>query len=360
VKRSRLRGERVSGESPRWFGFRSYTAAPRWCRLAIVAAVLGAFSVVLPEAVSYAGPPQRTAGHPAKPQPNLNQLVAQAKALQHQIDQLSEQYDGLRVRLTSAQSTEKIATQTQARDSKQLVTSQARVAQVAAASYEQGGFDPTMQLASSSDPQTFLDRESIMNHLQTVNSEVVSTLRTAEAAAQRARETSIQQESQVAKLESQIGQKRNQIEGKVTQIESSAYSQALSVANRTGTFPSIDIPGPNTVGAEALRYALSKQGDPYVWGASGPDQFDCSGLVMWAYQQVGISLPHYTGDQYNSGEHVSQDQLEPGDLVFFYPDISHVGMYIGDGMMVDAPDEGETVKVEQVYWNVYAGAVRIG
>lgn len=351
MKRLRLPGPRVSGEPAGRFA---------WYRVAIVAAALGAFSLFLPVAAGYAQPLWRPAGHPAQPQPDLNQLVAQAKALQHQIDQLSEQYDGLQEQLTSAKRTVKTAAQAEARASKQLVSRQARVAQIAAASYEQGGFDPTLEMAASSDPQSFLDRASIMNHLQTVNSGVVASLRSAEAAAQRARETSVQQESQVAKLESQIGQKRSQIEGKVTQIESSAYSQALEVANRTGSFPNIDIPGPNTIGAEALRYALSKQGDPYVWGAVGPDQFDCSGLMMWAYQQAGISLPHYTGSQYNAGEHISQNQLEPGDLVFFYPDLSHVGMYIGNGLMVDAPNEGEPVKVEPVYWSVYAGAVRIG
>jgi cell wall-associated NlpC family hydrolase len=331
-----------------------------WRRLAIVGAVLGAFSLVLPDAVGYAQSAVRTTGHPADPQPDLNQLVAQAKALQHQIDQLSEQYDGLRVQLAAAKRTAKIATQTESRDSKQLVAGHARVGEIASASYENGGYDPTLELATASDPQGFLDRASIMNHLQTVNGQVVSSLQAAEAAALRARETAQQQQAQVTKLEGQINQKRNQIEGKITKIQSSAYSQALAIANRTGTFPDISIPGTNTLGAEALQYALGKQGDPYVWGAAGPNEFDCSGLVMWAYAQVGISLPHYTGNQYNSGEHISQDQLEPGDLVFFYPDISHVGLYIGNGLMVDAPDFGQTVKVEPVYWNVYAGAVRIG
>ena len=362
MERSRLRCSRLSGGLTRRVPFRPFRhrVGPAWRRVAIVAAVLGLVSLALPDAVGYAQSALRTADHPAAPQPSLNQLVAQAKALQHQIDQLSEQYDGLRVQLAAAKRTSKIAQQTEARDSKALVTSQARVGQIAAASYEQGGFDPTLQLASNSDPQSFIDRASIMNHLQTVNGEVVSSLRAAETAALRARETSQQQEAQVTKLVGQIGQKRSQIQDKITQIDSSAYSQALSIATRTGTFPDITIPGGNSLGAEALRYALSKQGDPYVWGAVGPDQFDCSGLVMWAYEQVGISLPHYTGLQYNSGEHISQDQLEPGDLVFFYPDISHVGMYIGNGMMVDAPDFGETVKVEPVYWSVYAGAVRIG
>jgi cell wall-associated NlpC family hydrolase len=361
VERSRLRGRRISGGAARKPSFQpsGYVTARVWRRVAIVVAVAGAFGVALPDAVGYAQPARHAAAHPADPQPDLNELVAQAKQLQHQIDQLSEQYDGMQVQLATAKRTVKTAAQTEVRDSKQLVTSRARVAKIAAASYQEGGYDPTLQLATTNDPQNFLDRASTMTHLQTVNGEVVRGLETAEAAAQRARETSQQQEAQVSKLENQIAKKRSQIQGKISTIESSAFSQALSIANRTGKFPDIPFPSGNTIGDEALRYALSKQGDPYIWGAAGPDQFDCSGLVMWAYAQVGRSLPHYTGNQYNSGEHVSQDQLEPGDLVFFFPDISHVGMYVGDGLMVDAPDFGQSVQVQPIFWNEYVGAVRI-
>ncbi|MBO0771874.1 MAG: C40 family peptidase, partial [Actinobacteria bacterium] len=137
------------------------------------------------------------------------------------------------------------------------------------------------------------------------------------------------------------------------------FTKAMAVFQQTGQYPNIPIPTANTIGAQALRAALSRRGDPYVWGASGPSAFDCSGLVMWAYQQVGISLPHYTGAQFNMGVHVSRDQLQPGDLVFFYADIGHVGLYIGNGLMVDAPDFGQVVKVEPVMWDVYVGAVRI-
>jgi cell wall-associated NlpC family hydrolase len=96
-----------------------------------------------------------------------------------------------------------------------------------------------------------------------------------------------------------------------------------------------------------------------VWGAAGPRAFDCSGLVMWAYEQVGIHLDHFTGDQWQEGEHISRSQLQPGDLVFFFPDISHVGMYIGNGLMVDAPDFGQDVMVQRIYWSAFVGAVRI-
>ena len=133
----------------------------------------------------------------------------------------------------------------------------------------------------------------------------------------------------------------------------------MQVFNRTGNYPNFKMPTANTIGAQALRWALSRRGSPYVWGAAGPHAFDCSGLVMWAYAKVGISLPHFTGDQWNMGVHIGRKQLQPGDLVFFYPDIGHVGLYIGNNLMVDAPDFGEVVQVQPVMWAYYVGAVRI-
>jgi peptidoglycan DL-endopeptidase CwlO len=154
--------------------------------------------------------------------------------------------------------------------------------------------------------------------------------------------------------------KKAAIESKIDQVNSAAMKQAMGIFTKTGQFPDITIPTANTVGAQALRAALSRVGDPYVWGAAGPDAFDCSGLVLWAFAQVGITLPHYTGDQWNSGVHIPFSDLQPGDLIFFYQDISHVGIYLGDGLMVDAPDFGETVRVEHVYWEYAVGAVQIG
>ncbi len=87
---------------------------------------------------------------------------------------------------------------------------------------------------------------------------------------------------------------------------------------------------------------------PYVWGATGPDQFDCSGLMVWAYQQVGKSLPRSSQAQAQGGIPVSRDNLQPGDLVIFYDDASHVGMYVGDGNMVHASTFGVPVKVQSI------------
>ena len=142
-------------------------------------------------------------------------------------------------------------------------------------------------------------------------------------------------------------------------MNSSVFKKAMQVFKQTGNYPDIKIPTVNTIGAQALRWALRARGSPYVWGAAGPHAFDCSGLVLWAYAHVGISLPHLAAAQYNMGIHVGRNQLQPGDLVFFYSDIGHVGLYIGNDLMVDAPDFGEVVQVQQVMWPYYVGAVRI-
>lgn len=96
-----------------------------------------------------------------------------------------------------------------------------------------------------------------------------------------------------------------------------------------------------------LSFAMAQRGKPYIFGASGPDAYDCSGLVMKAYEQVGIYLPHYTGTMLHYGHPVSQSQMTPGDIVF--PSSSHVGIYIGNGKMIVAPHSGSVVQVQNVY-----------
>jgi cell wall-associated NlpC family hydrolase len=179
------------------------------------------------------------------------------------------------------------------------------------------------------------------------------------AQALRAKQTADQQVAEVNALEAQMNVKKKAINAKIDQVNSAAMKQAMAVFTQTGQYPVINIPTAHTVGAQALQAAIGKEGAPYVWGAAGPGAFDCSGLVVWAYAQEGIALPHYTGSLWNSGVHVARNDLEPGDLVFFFSDISHVGIYLGNGLMIDAPDFGVPVKVEPVYWGAYAGAVRI-
>ena len=146
------------------------------------------------------------------------------------------------------------------------------------------------------------------------------------------------------------------------QTIASYNSPAPSSSGPSASGPSAGYTAPvaSSVGAGVVQAAMSRLGAPYVWGAAGPTSFDCSGLVVWSFAQMNISLPHYSYSQMSGGTPVSVSDLQPGDLVFFYGG-SHVGIYIGGGQFVHAPHTGDVVRVASLgsYASVTA-AVRYG
>ena len=156
------------------------------------------------------------------------------------------------------------------------------------------------------------------------------------------------------------------IEAEVAQLQAQEAAAALARARaqarsmgHTRTPASDNYPTPSIPAhGNAVDYAKSRIGCPYVWAASGPSAFDCSGLTMWCYGKIGISLPHSSSAQISCGQRVSRKDLQPGDLVFFGSPIHHVGMYAGGGEMIEAPYTGERVRYASVDRSDYAGACR--
>jgi peptidoglycan DL-endopeptidase CwlO len=150
-----------------------------------------------------------------------------------------------------------------------------------------------------------------------------------------------------------------------TSAKSRAATQAPAKADavkRTATKPD-PAPRPATggsKGAKALAYAKAQLGEPYVRNAAGPSSWDCSGLTMMAWGSVGVSLPHSSRQQFGRGRSVAKSDLQPGDLVFFYSDISHVGLYAGNGQVIHAPRPGKSVEYIKMSYMPYAGARRPG
>lgn len=139
---------------------------------------------------------------------------------------------------------------------------------------------------------------------------------------------------------------------------SSKQGSAGGSAGAGGSGGSQGSPSTDAAGV-AVQWAHQELGKPYVWAAAGPDTFDCSGLTMYVYAKAGVSLPHFAASQYDVGRHVSRGELRPGDLLFYGSPIHHVGIYIGNGQMIEAPHTGVDVRIAGIDRSDYVGAARI-
>ncbi|MFC3448317.1 C40 family peptidase [Amycolatopsis speibonae] len=217
-------------------------------------------------------------------------------------------------------------------------------------------------LLDSESRQEYLDRSSALSILagekaKALNglSDALGKARTARTTAAGARESAQLAANDATLALDQVRTRKNDLDTQIKKVREalgelpSSDKAKLGKVQDKGSYL-----GPPGAANDALQAALSKRGSQYEWGATGPGEFDCSGLTSWAYRQAGISLPRTSRQQYTVGKAVPLDQLVPGDLVF-YDDgtgdpgaIHHVGMYVGPGKMVDAPTEGQLVDVRSV------------
>lgn len=266
----------------------------------------------------------------------------------------------------------------------QLATFQTSVNSVAAAQYMGGRTDGMSAILTASSPQQFIDQLSVqrvvaaemtaqMQNFRRVNEQAVAAEQASSESAAAAKTAAEQAAAVRADLQSKQSQLQVQIEVVKAQYESLTPGQreALAaippappipapeplpgaddpsiVASPPGGIPPGDVAPPSGgQSAVAVQAALSRIGSPYSWGGNGPNQFDCSGLVAWSFQQAGKSVPRSSQALARGGAPVSMDQMQPGDLVTYYSDASHVAIYIGDGMMVHASTYGTPVRVAPV------------
>jgi cell wall-associated NlpC family hydrolase len=266
----------------------------------------------------------------------------------------------------------------------QLATFQTAVDKLAAAQYMGGRTDGLDAILTASSPQGLIDQLAVQRVMaaemsaqmksyrdigqQAALAEQASAKSAAEAktAAEQAAAVRADLQSKQSQLQLQIAVVKSQYQA-LTQNQREALaavppappappaplppppSDPAIVAAPPGAIPPGDMaPPPGGHSATVIQAALSRIGSPYSWGGSGPNAFDCSGLVMWSFQQAGISLPHSSQALARGGQPVSMDQMQPGDLVTYYSDASHVGIYLGDGMMVHASTYGTPVRVAPV------------
>ncbi|MFI2202372.1 NlpC/P60 family protein [Streptomyces sp. NPDC020192] len=323
-------------------------------------------------------------GH-AEPQLTPAQVKAKVDTLYQQAEAATEKYDGAKEQADAAQRRLNALRDETARKQAKLNSARDALGSFATAQYRDGGFAPAWQLALSNDPDRYLDdaafaeragdrqaaavsqvREQLreIEQLRGAARVQLSSLRSRQAELSRRKKTITGTLDEARRLLARLTpQQRAQVtgddgNGSARASRSAADAREALAQAGPGSGPG-SVAAPDSRAAAAVAYAYAKLGSPYVWGATGPNAFDCSGLVQAAYRSAGISLPRTTYAQINAGRRVSRSELRPGDLVFFYSGVSHVGIYVGGGQMIHAPNPSAPVRLAPVDEMPFAGATRV-
>ncbi|MEY2570027.1 MAG: peptidoglycan DL-endopeptidase CwlO [Acidimicrobiaceae bacterium] len=297
---------------------------------------------------------------------SLNAVVEQyaeaANGAQIELDQLHQQVADAQAKVASAEA--------------ELQTHKTQIRGYAVDAYVRGADDPTADDLGTADPtgqaQGYLsaaagNRQQMIDQLNATEQDVqdqIAQLNVAQNAAQAKADDLSSKKSAAAGAVAQQQSLKNQVDSELNQLVAAAEAERQAAANAaaaqrraaaatpTKIVTTSGLPQPSSPGAgTAVSVALGQQGKPYVWGAAGPDSFDCSGLVMYAWRAAGVSLPHYVPSQYSATRHVSLDQIQPGDIIY-YNGFGHDALYIGGGNVVQALHTGTVVQVTDLY---YAG-----
>lgn len=290
----------------------------------------------------------------------MNELSLQAEAKTEEVKQVEDSI------AESEQRIQELSAQVDAANAAAdaaLATTEAyqpEVDKVANARYRGTGFDPVVNMIAAGSPQDAIDRVAFLSTISRETTSNIDGLRVAlrdevnnrNIASQALVQAELERtnlQAQYAELEAQ----RAELEAQTAEIRAEVDSFTAEVqdawVNRNNPVTTaVNFISDSSIGAAAANAALSKQGSPYSWGSAGPDAFDCSGLVYWAYQQVGITMPRTSQALMSGGVAVSTSELQPGDVIGYYSGATHVGIYIGNGQIVHASTYGVPVQVVSV------------
>jgi cell wall-associated NlpC family hydrolase len=280
------------------------------------------------------------------------QLVARAS---HDLEVVSEQVNEARETLAQQHAAVAGAEQAATAAEQQLAALDGQIRRVARAAFTAEGTSELDLLMTSESAEDFVSQLATLDLIAGHTTDVLVDVAETAAAAEQARTDAGTAQAQAQRTLDEVTARQAQLEADIADYQaqydalSAPQQQEVLTAHAGASVPAA-APAPASSGTAqaAVDTALAQVGDPYVWGAGGPNSFDCSGLIQYAYAAAGISLPHSSRMQSQMGTAVSRAQLQPGDLVFYYSPVSHVSMYIGNGQMVHASTSGQPVKVVSV------------
>ncbi|WP_329130938.1 NlpC/P60 family protein [Streptomyces sp. NBC_01476] len=283
----------------------------------------------------------------------LDRLYQQAEQATQQYDASQERTKRLRDELTSLQDRA-------AKGQQRVNELRDEIGTLAASQYREGGIDPALALLLSDTPADYLGRVATISRIGDQQAGRLKQLQNAERTLVQQRGEAADKLAELRQSGALLAQRKKAVQKSLAAAQRilnvlpaaqrAAYTPGMSErASRDRTTPGIaPLPASSGRAAVAVAAARGLVGSPYVWGAAGPHAFDCSGLMVYAYQQAGVSLPRTSQEQANAGTRVPLDQARPGDLVIYRGDASHVGMYVGGGQVIHAPYPGARVRYDPV------------
>ncbi|WP_110181646.1 C40 family peptidase [Nocardioides solisilvae] len=302
---------------------------------------------------------------PVQAEPDIDEVRAKVDRLYHEAEQAQERYHDANLRLEEL--TEELGSlkADEKRQDARLQVVREQVQESIVRQYQGESISTVGQVVVSEDPSAFLGQLSTMSAFNDLQNDLFDSFTTEAEALGLREEATRERRAEISSATAQLAEEKEAVETRLAEAKRllgrlEAEEREELQASRSGftRLPS-SVPASGRAAA-AVKAALAQVGDAYVYGAVGPDAYDCSGLTMMAWGAAGVGLPHSSSAQFGSGTRVAQSDLQPGDLVFYYSPISHVGMYIGNGLIVHAANPSSGVRVDGVFSMPYVGAVRPG
>ncbi|MEW1599460.1 NlpC/P60 family protein [Streptomyces sp. NPDC093808] len=327
-------------------------------RLAVLAATAGTFSLL---------PTQSQ----AEPKPSIEKVRQDIEEIYHDSEVSTEEYNAARVKKKSLQKAADAAQDRMAEQQQEINDLRRAIGPIAAAQYRSGGIDPSLQLFLSADPEKYLEQAETLGR---TGSRQAAMLRSLQAKQRELTQTRAEAQKKLAtaqKASERMSEKKQEVQNKLrkaqrllnslTAEQRTALEAAEAKAEKaTGSSDSAaTYNGPASGRARtAIEFAYAQLGKPYEWGSTGPNSYDCSGLTGAAWRAAGVSLPRTVNQQYTAGRKVAKSDLQPGDIIYWYNDSQHNGMYIGNGKAIHAPRTGKNVEITNLDSMPYFAATR--
>ncbi|WP_328581723.1 C40 family peptidase [Streptomyces sp. NBC_00370] len=282
----------------------------------------------------------------------VDRLYEQAERATEQYDKADERADALRKLLGSSR--DRVA-----RGQDRINQMRGALGSVVSAQYRSGGIDPALALLLSSDPDTYLERASVLDRAGERQSGALAELRQAQRTLNQERATATHELAELERSKATVARHKRTVQDKLATArrllntlpaaDRASYGRASRSSGRPDDLDLAGGLGPaSSRAAAAVMAARQALGRPYVWGANGPSGFDCSGLMQWSYARAGVGLPRTSQAQRYAGHQIPLSQARPGDLVAYRADASHIAMYVGNGQVIHAPYPGAPVRYDPV------------